>query len=232
MGRQASGRRGNHQGALFYDKARGRWRAGVTLDDGQRRWVSGRTEAEAAKKMQALQGHAAAGTSATPGTLTVRKVIEHWQDIVLPSRRRAPATVEQYRWALELLTNAMGSVRLKTLSVEHVERFLQSMADEGYSRNSVRVVRATFAQVLDEAERRGHVGRNAARLAVLPADAAAPVERDTLSAEAVSRVLEASRGTEIEALVTVALAHGCPAWRAPRPGLGRRRHRRRDHRYH
>ena len=70
--------------------------------------------------------------------------LEWWRDYVLPARKLAPATVDQYRWALALLTEGLGRARLRTLTPEHVERFLGKLAKDGYSANSVRIVRTTL----------------------------------------------------------------------------------------
>jgi integrase len=202
------GRRGNHEGSVVEDKARGGYRGGVTLADGSRRWVRAKTKPEVIKKMQVLQGHAAAGTAPPSGTMPLGQAARYWFDVVLPARRRAPATVEQYRWAVDIISDEMGRARLSLLSVERVEAFLRTLADEGYSANSIRIIRLAMNQVLTEAERRGHVTRNVARLAVMPHDAAQPTPRRALTTDECARLLQAAAGDRLEALYVLALATG------------------------
>jgi integrase len=143
-----------------------------------------------------------------PATLNVRRVVEHWCDVILPSKQRAAATVEQYRWAAGIIAYDLGRVRLSALSVERVERFFQDLSDEGYSRNSIRIMANVLCQVLDEAVRRGHLMRNVARIAVRPADAAPPAERRALSRDELARTLDAAQGDRLEALWVLAIATG------------------------
>ncbi|HEY1445666.1 MAG TPA: tyrosine-type recombinase/integrase [Acidimicrobiales bacterium] len=201
-------RRGNYEGALLPDKARGGYRGAVTMADGSRRFVRGKNKADVVKKMRALQGHAAAGTTPSSGSLRVADVAAHWLDVVLPARKRAPATVTQYRRAGEIINEGIGRTRLIALTPERVEGFLHALADEDYSANSIRIVRTTLSQILGEAERRGHVARNSARLAHLPAHARPPAERDALSADEARRLLEAAEDERLAAYWTLALTTG------------------------
>ena len=157
--RQSRGRRGNNEGTIFEDKARNRWKAGVTLSDGSRRWVTGKTREAVAQKLAVLLGQSATGAP-IPKAGTVGDQIRHWRDYTLPAKHLAPATVENYRWSLEIVETHLGAKRLATLTPEQVEKFLRDRVAEGYTANSVRLMRTTLGQVLKEAERRGHVQRN------------------------------------------------------------------------
>jgi integrase len=199
----------NGAGSVFYDKARRQWRVAVMLPDGRRRHLRAATEAEARAKCNELLATVAAGEPVKRGTApSVATQLEWWSEYVLPARKLAPATVEQYRWALGLLTEGLGRARLRSLTPEHVERFLGKLAKDGYSANSVRLVRTTLSQVLTEALKRGHVERNAAALAHLPATAAPPAERDALSADEAHRLLAAAAGDRLAAYWTLALTTG------------------------
>ena len=201
-------RRGNHQGSITYDAKNDRYRGGVTMTDGSRRWVSGQTEADVAQKMRALQGAAASGAVSPKGDMTLRVVMAHWRDYAWPSRQLRPSTVSQYGWALDWLDEGLGSVRLVALTPERVERFYAQLAAEGYAPNSIRLVRTTLSQVLAEAERRGQVARNVAALTHLPADAEPPVERRGSTRPEIARLLDAAKGDRLEALWILAIATG------------------------
>jgi integrase len=201
-------RRGNNEGTIFEEKSRKRWKAGVTLPDGTRRWVTGRTREAVAEKLSHLLGQVSAGAPLPPAGMTLSVVLAHWRDYTLPAKRRAPATVEQYHWALAIIDDALGKKRLATLTPEQVEHFLGARAAEGYSRNSVRILRTVFSQVLGEAERRGHVARNVAKLAHLPADATPAAQRRSLSPEEAARLIRAIDGDPLEAFFVLALTTG------------------------
>ena len=92
---------------------------------GHRPYVSAGTEVEAHAKRDELLVTVAAGEPVERGTgPTVATQLEWWRDYAMPARKLAPATVEQYRWALALLTKGLGRARLRSLTPEHVERFL------------------------------------------------------------------------------------------------------------
>jgi integrase len=198
----------NGSGSVYFDKKRQKYRVMVTLPDGSRRTAWAATQDDALAKRNEMLGKLASGTALPRGDTKLASQIEHWRDYVLPAKRRAPATVEQYRWALGIAEAKLGKARLATLSVEQVERCLSGLAAEGYSRNSIRLVRNALSQVLGEAERRGHVPRNVARLSQLPADAEPAAERRALSDDECRRLLSAARGDRLEALWVLALTTG------------------------
>ncbi len=199
----------NGAGSVYYDKARRNWRVMVVSPDGRRRTVRAATEDEARKRRTELLGNGADGIPVGPAdSASLSNQLGWWRDYVLPSRNLAPATVDNYRWALGIVETGLGRARLKTLTPEQVEAFLQRLADEGYSRNAVRLVRTTLSQVLKEAEKRGHVPRNVAALTVLPATATPPAERDALTADEAGRLLAAAKGDRLAAYWTLALTTG------------------------
>jgi integrase len=208
MAKRKAARRGNGEGSIYYEAARDRYRAAVSLPDGSRRTVVAKTRDGVKDRMAVMLGQAVTGTLPASTTVTLRDQIEHWRDYVLPAKRLAPATDEQYRWALGVAEAGLGRSKLATLSVEAIERFLTRLARDGYTRNSVRLVRNALTQVLGESERRGHVTRNVARLAHLPAEAALPEPRRALEPAECAKLLRGSVGTTLGALVSLALATG------------------------
>jgi integrase len=196
----------NGAGSVFYRADRRNWRAMVTLPNGQRTSVTAPTKAEAISERNKLLGKVASGELIASGTVGER--IEWWRSSALPARQLAPATVEQYEWALGVLEAGLGKVRLRALSAEQVEAFLGTQADAGYSRSSVNRMRAVLGQVLAEAERRGHVARNVARMAHLPASARPRAERRSLTAAESQRLLAAAEGKRLSAFFVLALTTG------------------------
>ncbi len=203
-----AGRRGNHEGTIIEDTARGGYRGAVTLADGSRRFVRGRTKADVIRRMAELHGHAGAGTTPPSGTMTVAEATEHWLVVVLPAKRRAPGTVEQYRWAAGLITEGLGRTRLANLTPERVEHFLARLAAADYALSSIRLVKKALGQILAEAERRGRVARNVGRLAYLPAHATPPAERDVLTSDEARRLLAAAADDRLAAYWVLALTSG------------------------
>lgn len=89
-------RRSRGEGSV-YPTAEGRWRASLIVNDPgtgrqKRRTVSGRSRAEAVRKLDALKADAASGT--IPTVLTVGEFLTAWLGTVRPTIR--PATFRGY----------------------------------------------------------------------------------------------------------------------------------------
>jgi integrase len=115
--------------------------------------------------------------------------------------------VDNKRWALATVIDAHGMRRLRDLEPEHVEAVLVKMAKDGKSRSSILRVRATLAQALDVALRRGKVVRNAARLAEMPRTRR-PVAKRALTEDQAASLISAAAGTDVEAFLVVGLGLG------------------------
>lgn len=205
-------RRPKGEGGIYFDEAADRWvgqfDAGRT-DSGKRRRVkvTGKTRAEVADKMKARRRALDDGHQA-PVTMTVADLLDEWVASVLPTM--TTNTAAQYRWAVALLREGLGSHRLGDLRAHHVERFLRTQAsrkaDDGQTaalnRTSVSRLRSALGRVLRWGQRRDLVARNVAELAELPA-ARPPSEGRSLTADELGRVLDAARGTRLEAVWTV-----------------------------
>jgi integrase len=133
---------------------------------------------------------------------------------------KSPATAYNSRWALGQLSPRLTSKRVREMRVADVEAELKRLsarkprkgtrgAPAGPLGQSALIrIRSVLGQVLAEAERRDLVGRNVARLALVPVGAALPTERSALSVEAAGALVNAARGSRHEALVVVMLYHG------------------------
>jgi integrase len=206
----AQGKRANREGSIYRERSTGDWRGAVTLADGSRRRIRGRTKAEAKAKVDELRGLQAAGLPV--GSTDRLDGFARWWlgtlDAKAVSGQKSTNTVDNSRWALETwVVPALGARRLIDLEPEDVENLLAKMATGGMSRSSLIRVRSVLGQALHVAEKRGKVLRNVARLAEMPATKA-PAARRSLTVEEASSLLEAIRGDRLEALYLTALMLG------------------------
>ncbi len=201
-------KRGNGEGSIY--PAGSGYRAAVTLPNGRRKYLSGRTRAEVAKKLTVLQHELSAGLpSASADRLST--FLEWWLGTLnakAAAKAKSINTVDNATWAVRhWLVPALGSRRLRELEPEHVEMMLASMVAAGKSRRTVSRVRSYLGQALAVAERRGKVSRNVARIAEMPATTAPP-ERRSLTFDEAKRFLDAAKDDRLEALFVVALMLG------------------------
>lgn len=178
-------RSSNHNSSIYLG-GDGRWHGRVTIgvkDDGRpdRRHVSAKTRAEVTKKVRELERAREQGTVSRPGERwTVKEWLEHWlENISRPSVR--PNTYSGYRVDVQVhLIPAIGAHKLRTLGPEHLERLYVGMQASGSKPATAGHVHRTIRTALGEAERRGYISRNPAKLAKAPRVEEAEVEPFTV----------------------------------------------------
>jgi integrase len=82
------------------------------------------------------------------------------------------------------------------------------LTEEGLGHDWVRRLRARCVDILRHAERRGRVRHNADLLSVMPRPTAEPERRRSLSVEQAKRLMDASTGDRLHAMVVVGLMLG------------------------
>lgn len=142
-------------------------------DDGKpdRRHVENADEAEVRRKVRELENERDSGHVRKPGRpWTLAKWLTHWLDnIITPSVR--PKTAARYRTdVVEYLVPGLGAHRINKLMPEHIEKLYARLRDRRppLAASSVYHVHATLRTSLNEAVRRGHIGRNPALIARPP----------------------------------------------------------------
>ncbi|MDQ7906874.1 site-specific integrase [Phytohabitans sp. ZYX-F-186] len=205
------GRRPNGASSIYKGKD-GYWHGRVTVgtkDDGKpdRRHVRGRTEAIVTKKVRELERERDSGRVRTAGQRwTVAAWLTHWvETIAAPSVREN--TIAGYRVAVNRhLIPGLGAHRLEKLSPEHLERFYTKMQENGSSAGTAHQAHRTIRTALNEAVRRGYLGRNPATLAKAPRLTEQEIE--PYSVEEVQRILSAADSRRNSARWAIALALG------------------------
>jgi len=167
MARAYTRRRTRGEGAVYETKD-GRWRACLVLthpDTGKvaRRFVSGRTRAEAVANLDKLRQSTAGGFS---DGRTAGEFLAGWVVAVRPRLR--PSTHREYvRHVTEYFAPLHG-FELAKLTPGHVERAMTGLTDRGLSPQTVRSARSSLRRALQDAHRDGLVTRNVASLARPP----------------------------------------------------------------
>ena len=217
--------RGNGEGGIREDKARGRWVAHVTVgweevpdgDGGvtrrqKRKYVVGKTKREVAERLRNLQGLNDAGVPVPDQQMTVGTMLDLWVKDVLPGTV-AKATEGQYQDVVRLyIKPRLGQKKLRDLTPTDVTRMLRDMekptADRpnGYSETARRLARSILRRAIRWAEVEGYVSRNVAALAH-PVRVERPDGR-TMTPEQAQIFLEHIRGDRHEALFVTALTLG------------------------
>ena len=118
-------RRVNGSGALYKDKQSGRWIGEVDID-GKRRRVKAHTKVDASARLGRLIAQGDAGIVRPDGNATVQQLLDRWRDRTLANKDLAPKSLENYHYALTTLSEEFGTVRLRSLTIDRVERGLDA----------------------------------------------------------------------------------------------------------
>src|SRR5262245_14969818 len=112
----------------IYKDARGFYRAAISLDNGTRKFLSGRTREQVSKKLtSALEAHEK--RLPLPGVrLSTAKYLTDWlEDTVRPSHK--PLTYEKYKSVVDNhILPAIGKVPLSRVGSDHVQRLRTQIA--------------------------------------------------------------------------------------------------------
>jgi integrase len=208
-------KRGNGEGTITRRKD-GRWAGGLRLENGDRKWVYGKTRREVQRKLDAAKFTRALGHPLFSASEHVGAYLERWLKIKhqnLGSERTADA----YDLNIRRAGPYLGQLSLDALKPAHLQDCYTNLLVQGRSRGhgglsaqSVLGVHRTLHEALRDAVRWELVGRNVADAVTPPR----PVQalHATLTVDQVGTLFATTRGDRWHALwvliVTTGLRHG------------------------
>lgn len=199
-------RRGNGEGSLYQRKSDGKWVGSVSLHDGTRKVIYGKTRKEVADKLHELLHRQQRGMLLATSTQTVAHFLTDWLEHTHKQRVR-PRTYERYKEALELhILPALGHYQLQKLSAQQVQAFYAREMARGLAPATIRYYHSVLHNALEMAVKWDLVARNVCDLVEPPRKQR--FEMQPLTLEQSQRLLQTLRGHRWEALYTLALATG------------------------
>jgi integrase len=202
------GKRGNGEGSISRRK-HGGWCAEYTVytsEGRKRRTLYGKTRQEVAAKLSKALADREGGLTFDAGSLTVGEYLARWlthsvQDTV------SQKTYERYESILRVhLSPALGRIRLKALTPDHVRGLYRKKLDSGLAPRSVLHIHRTLSKALKQATDDDLIPRNAATSVKPPR--ARSEEMQPLSRDQVRMFLDTVKGDRIEALYVLAVTAG------------------------
>ncbi|MEQ7008713.1 site-specific integrase [Actinopolymorpha sp. B17G11] len=164
-------RRGHGEGTLYWDEGRQRWIVEVTTGytpRGKRIKVRrhARTKTDARTKLRELRRTVEDGLPIEPQSYTVSDAVEDWLRSGL--RGRSDGTIEKNTiWARSHVNPALGGRKLRELSADDVDRWLDEEAAH-LSTDSLRQIYSVLKRTVDHAQARDKVKRNVVSLCNIP----------------------------------------------------------------
>ena len=202
------GKRGNGEGSIWRRKSGG-WCAQYTVytsEGRKRRTLYGKTRQEVAAKLSKALADREGGLTFDAGTMTVGEYLARWlshsvRDTV------SQKTYERYESIVRVhLSPALGRIKLKALTPDHVRGLYREKLDSGLAPRSVLHIHRTLSKALKQATDDGLIPRNAAA-SVKPPQARRE-EMQPLSRDQVRMFLDTVKGDRMEALYVLAVTSG------------------------
>jgi len=176
------------------------------LADGRRVGHYARTRQDAAAWLAEALRDDGRGLPVVGSAETVGAFLDRWlEHSVRPRLRRR--TYLSYEAHIRChLRPAIGRIRLSQLAPGHVQKLMNDLRAAGLSPATVQRTRSTLRAALSQAEKWGEVQRNVAKLVTPPKT----VHREVvpMTFDEAHRLLEAVRGSRLEALYALAVATG------------------------
>lgn len=168
MPRKKPVKKSNGLGSIYFDSAKQRYVAAVTLEvvDGKakRRKVTARTQEELEVKLADLRKAIAASPKLPTGP-TVAQYLDYWLTDVLPLTDTSKGTHLNYASVVRLyIVPNIGSIRLDALTPANVRDMILAVRDSGKSPSTQRLARSVLRRAIRTAEVDGLVTRNVAAL--------------------------------------------------------------------
>src|SRR5262249_10491985 len=208
---QAKGqRRGHGEDSIYWDSSKHRYVGAVSLGFAPagtriRRKVTGRTKAEVRSKLRELHREVDTGLRPRQG-YTVSDALDDW--LAHGLNDLSARTVTLYQGTIvPLLSEQLGPVKLKDLTAGDVQNALAAVAAR-MSTRTVQISRNVLVRAIRQAERDGLAARNVAALVKPPKGQRAGRPSKSLTLEQATALMDAAKGTRLEAYIILSLLAG------------------------
>lgn len=186
-------RRQKGEGSVF-QRGDGRWSGSFEVDSptGRRRkFVYAKTQRECLSKLKAARLEYER-TGSLVANVTVKDWLTHWLDGLEQNEAVRARTLESgYRSKMAHVSEAIGTVQLDRLTVEHVQSAYRKMSAAGLARSSIVQTHRILGHAIRDAYQSGRVGRNIMLLVPTPRLGKPPKKTEHMSPAEVLKVLKA-----------------------------------------
>jgi len=196
---------GNGEGTIV-QRGDERWVAALSLDDGKRKWLYGKTRAEVARKLAEVRRDRDKGLPiAHDERQTLATYLTSWLAMVRPTVRESTWINYEHYVRLHLVPT-LGKVVLARLTPQQVQRLYADKLASGKAPTSVNHLAGVLHHALDDAVRLNLIPRNVTELVDPPR--VSEREMQVYPPEQARVFLEAAKGHQLEALFTLWITTG------------------------
>ena len=199
-------RRGHGEGSIYWRESRQRWIAELPLDTGKSKYFTGKTYAEAQRKLNQAQLELRQGVLVSGPKQTVKDFLNYWlEEVHGPALKLGSRAL--YRQHLDNhIIPELGHIQLQKLRADQVQAFLNRLLKDGLKTTTIQTIFAILNVALHDAVRWQRLTVNVCA-AVTPPRLIKPDIR-ALSKEEARRLLEVVKANHLHCLFILALASG------------------------
>lgn len=202
-------RRDYGDGSLYQRKSDGRWTGSFRMPDGSRKSVYAPKDNNKKEVARALlkdaQKKAERGELVASSKQKLLEYLEYWLSIKKLEIKES--TYPHYRaYLYTQVIPVLGKVPLQKLTTAQIQGCINKMVIKKMKPGTIRLVYAILKTALNDAVEWQMVGTNPCKGVVLPRKE--DEELEVLSPDDAQALLAAARGTDLECLITLALATG------------------------
>lgn len=184
-----------------------RYTAGFDPGTGKQiqRSITGKTQKEVAQKLKATVAAIDAGTYKEPCKMTVAEWLDTWVAEYLKNVK--PLTVQNYKKQVEKhLKPALGAAKLEALDAHTIQKFYNSLSDDGLAPKTVKNIHGVLHSALEQAISNDYIHRNPTEACKLPK--VVKPEIHPLEPAEISKLLQEAEKDDYENLFIVAMFTG------------------------
>jgi integrase len=203
--------RGHGEGSIYERKGdtikRNKpWVAQIPLENGKKKLLYFKTRQEAQLALRKALNEQEQGMLVTEKDQTVKQYMEYWLEHVHKPAIRLSTYVKCCELVRLYILPALGHIKLQRLTIQQVQILYSQLQEKQLSASRIRFIHVTLHKALDDAVHTGLVSKNVCDSVKPPR--LVRKERPVLTPEQAQQLLEAAKGSPMEALLTVALATG------------------------
>src|SRR5260370_5230228 len=146
-------RRGHGEGSIYWRESRKRWIAELPLEDGKSKYFSGKTYAEAQRKLNQAQAEQRQGILASGPKQTVKDFLNYWFEEVHGATLKLSTRALYRRHLNNHIIPELGHMQLQKLKADQVQAFLNKMLKDGLKAGTIRPIFVILAAALKDALR-------------------------------------------------------------------------------
>jgi integrase len=198
--------RGHHEGSIYQRESDGRWVGSISLEEGGRKYLYGKTRKEVYDKLQKALLEQQQGILPTGPKQTVKQYLEYWLEEVHKPTIRLSSYVKYRRLIYIHILPTLGHVQLQKLSPQQVQSLYKKKSEEGLSPKMVHSIHGVLHKALGNAVRWHFLSSNICDLLTPPR--LVKQEIQPLTPDQARRLVEAARGHRLEVVLVLAITTG------------------------